>query len=1320
MTTNIDSSNLTTSQFLIWIGQKLNPDVPLYNEPFAFFIKGKLEPELFRAAWQSLVNRSDTLRTMINEQNGVPHQCVLETVPCNLEIVDFSRDPDVNISLQSWLKKRSALLFDLKERLFDSVLIKRAGDEYVWYINQHHVITDGWSIGILYKRMAEFYQLALKDRLADAPELPSYKEYQVYESTFQKSSEYRKALTYWQGKNDAPSVPLDLYGSILSTQTTRSERVSFDIGRERSDKLRALSQDRDFRSFSIHISLFNFFSALLFSYLYRISGNSRLLIGTPSHNRPTAAYQKTMGLFSELFPLGVNITPGETFRSLIKAITKETHDILRYAQPGTSNAVPISNYSVVLNYVNVSFPAFCGMPMHSVWVHPGHGDMGHALRLHVHDFNASGSFQLQFDFSCTVFDHTLREKTVGHFKHLIDALLEDPDQPVSELPMMTEAERHQLLVEWNDTSTDYPGDKCIHELFEAQAERTPDTIAAIYGEQRLTYGELNGRANQLAHYLKRQGVGPEVFAGLCMERSLEMVIGILAILKAGGVYVPLDPEYPKERLAYMLEDTGITVILTQESIVDVLPEYDGIIICLDSDSKLIEGETRENPVSDVTSNNLAYVMYTSGSTGTPKGVSVSHRAVIRLIANTNYVKLERSDTVAQASTFSFDASTFEIWGALLNGACLVLILKDVILSPENFASQIRKHKISVLFLTTAMFNQMAREVPDAFRLLRYLLFGSEACDPACARMVLEAGPPANLLHVYGPTESTTFATWHKVEHVPEKAVTIPIGKPISNTTTYILDSSLQPVTVGVVGDLYIGGDGLAREYLNQPELTTGKFIADSINKEPGARLYRTGDLARYLPDGNIELLGRIDHQVKVRGFRIELGEIEAVLGQHPDVRETVVIAREDQLSDRRLVAYVVLDMKSVVATSELRSFLKEKLPDYMVPSTFIKLDSLPLTPNGKVDRRALPAPDSERPAIEDAFVEPCTPIEILIAGIWRDVLGLDQVGIHDNFFELGGHSFLATQVMSRLENLKGDNFPVAILFQYPTIAGLAEYLSRRNGMPQSIDQNFYTLYPIQTSGTRAPFFWIHSQMITFLPKYLGQDQPLYAIIAQGVDGKRVRYKTLKEITAHYLRELRAVQPSGPYFLGGFCWGAKYAFEIARQLLGQGEDVGLLFVVEPALLPAHTNQTFIDKLYPRLRRHRWRLSRHTVSGKIKYVLKMPLRYLRLKRIVSELYLKTGRPMSPLRSVYYALDVIMQTYGDFDQKTYPKEIVLIQAETGNHPVDSDWSNLTEGGVKAHVAQGATHMDLLEEPGAGVWAAWLDMYLRKAQATYSGIKA
>ncbi|MEH2045162.1 MAG: amino acid adenylation domain-containing protein [Nostoc sp.] len=648
-------------------------------------------------------------------------------------------------------------------------------------------------------------------------------------------------------------------------------------------------------------------------------------------------------------------------------------------------------------------------------------------------------------YNTDLFDRATINQMLEHFKTLLSAIVANPEERITNLPLLSEVELHQVLVEWNNTQADYPQNKCIHQLFEEKVQQYPDSIAVNFANKELTYQELNTCSNKLAHHLQKIGVGSEVLVGICISQSIEMIIGLLGILKAGGAYVPLDPSYPEERLNFMLEDAQVSVLLTQENLLKHFAGFSNPIISIDKDWKIITQEKEDNLKRDLNSDNLAYIIYTSGSTGKPKGVAVPHKAVNRLVCNTNYIKLSLYDKIAQASNTSFDAATFEIWGALLNGAQLVGISKDVTISPHELALQLREKGINVLFLTTALFQQIVRDVPQAFATLKYFLFGGETVDPRWIKKILQSGAPKCLIHVYGPTENTTFSSYYCVEELPS-ATSLPIGIPITNTQIYILDTHLQLVPIGVTGELYMGGEGLAREYLNCTELTAEHFITHPFSNKPKTRLYKTGDLARYLPDGNIEFLGRIDNQVKIRGFRIELSEIEAVLSQHPAVKETIVIAREDVPDDKYLMAYIVpkqeqIPMEDVQSFAYLlRQFFKEKLPEYMVPRAYMVLESLPLTPNGKVDRHALPIPETITFHNQD-YVAPRSQVEELLAEIWAKVLGKEQVGVHDNFFELGGHSLLATQLTSRIRDIFQIDLPVRNLFETPTVEQLAKYIS---------------------------------------------------------------------------------------------------------------------------------------------------------------------------------------------------------------------------------------------------------------------------------------
>ncbi|MEH2043007.1 non-ribosomal peptide synthetase [Nostoc sp.] len=616
------------------------------------------------------------------------------------------------------------------------------------------------------------------------------------------------------------------------------------------------------------------------------------------------------------------------------------------------------------------------------------------------------------------------------------------------LPILKEPQKY-LLIELNHTQTDYPQQACIHQLFEAQVEKTPDAVALVFNNQYFTYRDLNSRANQLAKHLQSLGVSAETLVGICIERSLEMIVALLAILKAGGAYVPLDPGYPQERLAFMLSDTQVSILLTQKELVAKLPTHTAFVICLDADWSTIALNKKENLSTSITADNLAYVMYTSGSTGTPKGVSVIHRGVVRLVKETNYAHLTAEEVILQLAPISFDASTFEIWGCLLNGGRLVIYPPHTP-SLEELGQIIQQYQVTTLWLTAGLFHLIVDEKIDALKSLRQLLAGGDVLSVTHVQKFLQTVENCQLINGYGPTENTTFTCCHLITAPLQPDVSIPIGHPIANTQVYILNNNLQSVLIGEAGELYIGGDGLARGYLNRPDLTAEKFIYHSFDSNLATRLYKTGDLARYLPDGNIEFLGRIDNQVKIRGFRIELGEIEREIAQHPDVREIVVLARQDEAGEKQLTAYIVPHYNSKYTHNKLRGFLQQRLPNYMVPSAFVMLESLPLTANGKVDRHKLPAPSKERPQLEQAYIAPQTDLERLLAGILSELLKIDRVGIDDNFFDLGATSISILQVAARVKQELNIELPAVKLFQYSMIGSLAKYLdSNQNSQPSS-------------------------------------------------------------------------------------------------------------------------------------------------------------------------------------------------------------------------------------------------------------------------------
>ena len=863
-------SNLTVSQLLLWLGQKLNPDVPQYNMAFLFTLSGGINGTHFQAAFQALVQSSDTLRTVIEEVEGVPQQRVLPQLDYEVAILDFSDESDPQAMARTWAKARCQKLFDLSERLFETILIRLKDDCFAWYLNQHHLITDIESVKLLYQTLSDFYQRSLAGTLTQISPLPRYSDISFATPT-------PRAIEYWQQQLATPTA---LYNQTATSVSPQTHRVSWDLGIERTAALKQLAIESEAKALTPSLSLFNVIASILLAYLSRISGEAEMTIATPAHGRPTALEKATMGIFIELFPLQADIDPNETFTSLFRKVNQASGMLLRYAQPGTSQFSPSRDVNVVLNFIPTQLPEFDGRAVHSEWIHPGAGDPRHHLRLQVHDFDNRGSLQLHFDFNSDLFNLELQERAPSHFLALVDAAIADQYQAIVRVDLLGKRERTQLMAFGHCQEVTVT--KTVVESFEAQVTQTPEAIALTCDGQTLTYHQLNSQANQLAHTLRQWGVAAEFPVGLCLPRSPEMLVAIWGILKAGGVYVPIDPSHPAQRIAHILQDTQVRWVVTQTQFASLLEKQTQVVTL---DTLDLDSQPEENLEDWPSLDQLAYVLYTSGSTGKPKGVEVEHRGLANYVqwAVAYYVR-GRSLTFPLFSPLTFDLTVTSIFVPFLSGGQVVIYPESGEAIDLSLQRIVQDNRVDIIKLTPSHL-ALIQGMAIGSR-VKTLILGGEDLKTSLARAIAAVSPSLlEIYNEYGPTEATVGCAIYRFTPERERRLSVPIGTPAAGSEIYLLDDHLNLVPQGTIGEIFIGGAGLARGYLNRPELTTEKFVRKGLGNK---RLYRTSDRGCWTEDGQLLYLGRTDRQVKIRGTRIELGEIEATLAAHPAVSVSLV------------------------------------------------------------------------------------------------------------------------------------------------------------------------------------------------------------------------------------------------------------------------------------------------------------------------------------------------------------------------------------------------------------------------------------------------
>jgi amino acid adenylation domain-containing protein len=1079
---------LSFAQQRLWFLDQFDPGSPVYIIPFAVQLAGPLDLTALERSFNELVGRHESLRTTFPIIDGNPEQFVASTLNFVLAVRNLqdTSEAERQLTVNRLASEEAIRPFDLAEGpLFRATLLRFHDDDHVLLFNMHHIVSDGWSMAVLFRELSALYKAFSEGQSSPLHDLRiQYADYTLWQREWLQGDALKQQLAYWkQQLAGAPALlelPTDRPRPRI--QSFRGARLPLILTKSLAQGLKALSNSEG-------VTLFMTLLATFKVLLSRYTGQSDIVLGVPIAGRSHADTEELIGLFINTLVLRSDLSGNPTFRTLLRrvkdvALGAYAHQDLPFEklveglQPERDLSYnPLFQVFFALHNFSPTLLTLPGITTTPLDVHNGVARFDLALDLVETPDGLTGTLEYNRD----LFDAATITRMAGHFQTLLEAIVANPEQPISDLPILTGPEKHQLLFAWNETYRDYPADKCVHELFEAQVERALDAVAVIYEDKELTYRELNRRANQLAHYLKKLGVGPEVLVAMLIERSPEMFVGLLGVLKAGGVYLPLDPEYPEERLAFMLEDAQAAVLVTEKRLLEKLVEDrrsriedrdsrflrpcsgqasildPGLkVVCLDGDWKDIERESDKNPEGEVTPENLAYVIYTSGSTGRPKGVLGLHRGLLNRISwMWERYPFESAEVCCQKTSLNFVDSLWELLGPLVQGIRTVIIADRIVRDPYLLIQTLAAHNVSRIVLVPsllAILLETQRDLDVQLPHLKLCIASGEPLREDLVKSFADLMPNGKLLNLYGSSEISADVTCYDTSRgVAGPAVSI--GRPIANTSVYLLGAGGQPVPIGVAGQLYVGGDGLARGYLNRPELTAEKFVPNPFSAKPGDLLYNTGDLAYYRPDGNIEFLGRMDRQVKIRGFRIELDEIESALGRHPAVRGAVVVVHDSVYGDpaseillkraegitktARIVAYIVPNGEENCGTSEMRNFLKQKLPDYMVPSVFVIVEGFPLTPNGKVDRKALPAPDGGQHVPNEHYQAPQTPTQALLATIWAEVLNVKKVGIQDNFFDLGGHSLLATLVVARIRRSLATELPVRLIFEAPTIEAFA-------------------------------------------------------------------------------------------------------------------------------------------------------------------------------------------------------------------------------------------------------------------------------------------
>ncbi|HVQ05684.1 MAG TPA: amino acid adenylation domain-containing protein [Burkholderiaceae bacterium] len=1152
------------AQRRLWFLDQLEPGNSAYHLGASHRITTTIDVAAMVEAVNDVVRRQDALRTVIDQARGEPVQVVRPFESQPVPLLDLSQLPTAQRDAEQrrLTREEASRPFDLaRGPLFRAALLRLAADDHVLLFTMHHVVSDGWSLGIFLSDLHVAYEARSAGRApAFVPLQLSYGEHAARERATLSGQTLDDLLAYWRGRlgDASPTLALPTDRPRPNRRSFEGAALNFALSPEVSDGLRALARSE---RATLYMTLLAVFNVLL----HRYSGQRDIVVGTPVANRHASEVERVIGMFVGTLPIRSDLEPGLAWRALLRQLREHVIDAQAHSALPFEKIVdelrPERNlawspvYQVVFALQNAPLASAFDVTTVAAMVD-----------LSLFMWDEPQGIRATLEYNTALFDASTAEGLRDHFCALASSVLRAPDEAIGRLDMLGTAQRECILEGWNATVRTFSRDASLPALLHAAARRQPHAVALesahpaseVLSVTRFTYQELFDASERLANQLCAHGVRAGDAVGLYVERSVGAVLALLAIVKAGAAYVPLDPADPVPRTLAVLRDAGIGTVISQRSLASRLPRADTRVLELEQLWALPAAAPAAAVVAPE-ADALAYIMFTSGTTGVPKGVCVTHRNVARLVCNTDYIELGPEETLLQFAPLAFDASTLEIWGALLNGAHLVVHSSHVP-TASDLAQTLRQHRITTLWLTAGLFHQMVESELPALAAVRQVLAGGDVLSVPHVQKLLDAKTGGVVVNGYGPTENTTFTCCHRMLPGQQLSDTVPIGRPIANTRVYLLDELGQPVPPRVAGELFAAGDGVARGYLGAVEATASRFLADPFDARPGSRMYRTGDLARWRADGTIEFLGRRDRQVKVRGFRVELEEVEDALRHGPGVGDAAVVARRDASGSHALVGYVVAREGGSIDTGAVKRALAERCPPYMVPAALMQLDVLPLTPNGKLDRAALPEPNTLEP-VRHEVVGPRTVVEAQLHAILERVLGRSGIGVTDNFFELGGHSLLAVRFFAQIERAFGIKLPVSTLFLAPDVAQLARRLQ-----DEGFRSPWSSLVPIHGEGSRRPLFMvpgIGGNVLCYgdLGRLLGPDQPLYGLQARGLDDREAPFERIEPMAAHYVTEIRSMQPHGPYRLGGTCFGGVVAYEMARQLRAAGETVELLFVLE---------------------------------------------------------------------------------------------------------------------------------------------------------------